>query len=841
VSARRLPLHLLFFLSGAAALAYEVLWMRRFSVLLGATAPAVAAALTAFFVGLGLGSYAFGRLAPRFTRPLRAFAVLEIVTALSALTVEPLLSATQPLYAWLYDGSGESVAYHLALRVGVAVVAVLVPATCMGGTLPLLAQLVAAKAQSLGVRAGGLYAVNTLGAACGALAVPAVLLPFFGTTGALAAVVTTSLLIAAGALLLSRLAEAQVAPASSTAQAAEPPAERKAKRKTARPVRRLTLTLAFFSGAITLGLQALATRAFALVHENSVYSFATVVAVFLAGLGGGAALARAALQRGIAPRGLVATGWAAAGVWMVMLPALFVRATGLDYLSGGQLLAHETQLAALVAAALLAPSVLLGLALPALMQEEGEASRQGGPAVGAVLAANTAGAILGPLLALFALAPAVGLWTAVSLLGALSLACAVIAARGAGRTVRRACVTGVAIASVAFLVAPPGSLPPMKLSGAERLLDLREGAFGSVAVVERDGHRRIKLNNFYVLGGTAAAGDERLQGHIPLLLHPQPDRVAYLGLGTGISLSAVSFHPIRDVLALELVPDVAAVARDWFREANLNVLGDPRVRVRAEDARSYVGATRDRFDVVVGDLVVPWRRGEASLYTRDSFESVRRVLAPGGLYCQWVPLYQISEGEFDSIAASFLDIFPRTTLWRDFNAGEAVAALIGHTDPGGLDADVADARSRGLNARPDRTNPYLSHPAGLWLYLVGPLDPGQQRFRSAPRNRDDSPWVELASPRLHLRIETGEASAFVGRSLKVRFDDFRSRPLAGTAAASLSAEHLEWRERGADIWEASLLSFEGDNSAADRLALAALARLPAEIQDAVLGGAVPPR
>jgi hypothetical protein len=176
------------------------------------------------------------------------------------------------------------------------------------------------------------------------------------------------------------------------------------------------------------------------------------------------------------------------------------------------------------------------------------------------------------------------------------------------------------------------------------------------------------------------------------------------------------------------------------------------VHIRAEDARSYVGATRERFDVVVGDLVVPWRRGESSLDTRDSFEAVRR----------------------------------------------------------------AD-----------------------WLYFVGPLDPSQERFRSAPRNRDADPWVELTSPRLHLRTESREATALVGRSLKARLDDMRSGPLAGTVAASLRAEHLEWRERGADIWGASLLSFEDDNAAADRLGLAALARLPVDIQAAVLGPRVP--
>jgi spermidine synthase len=376
----------------------------------------------------------------------------------------------------------------------------------------------------------------------------------------------------------------------------------------------------------------------------------------------------------------------------------------------------------------------------------------------------------------------------------------------------------------------------MKLTSTDRLLDVREGAFGSVAVVEHDGHRRIKLNNFYVLGGSAAAGDERLQGHIPLLLHPRPERVAYLGLGTGISLSAVRFHPVREAVALELVPEVVSAARDWFADANLGVLTDPRVRVRADDARSFVAATTERFDVVVGDLVVPWRRGESSLYTKDSFEAVRRVLAPGGLYCQWVPLHQISEPEFDSIAASFLDVFPQTTLWKgDFNAGEAVVALVGHTDPRGVVGAAADERTRQLAASPDRGNPYLTHPAGLWLYFAGTLDPSQRRFQAAPRNRDASPWVELASPRLHHRIESGEARAFVARPLKARLDAMRAQPLTGTPVASLDGRYLEWRDRGAEIWEASLLSFEGNDAAADRLALGALARLPAEIQAAVLG------
>src|SRR5205814_8821840 len=134
-----------------------------------------------------------------------------------------------------------------------------------------------------------------------------------------------------------------------------------------------------------------------------------------------------------------------------------------------------------------------------------------------------------------------------------------------------------------------------------------------------------------------------------------------------------------------------------------------------------------RFDVIVGDLVVPWRSGEASLYTSDHFAAARRALTPGGLFCQWLPMFQLSEAEFNIVAASFLDIFPSTTLWRgDFAPNAPAVALIGHLDGGEIDPVVVERRLREL--QPDDTNPILVHSAGFWMFLVGPLAPRQERF-----------------------------------------------------------------------------------------------------------------
>jgi hypothetical protein len=245
--------------------------------------------------------------------------------------VDPLLRTAPPVLTWLSDAPGNSAALQLAVKVALAIASVLIPATAMGGTLPVLAQFVAPRGESLGVRSGGLYAVNMFGACAGALAVPAVLLPAIGATGALGAAITINFLVATAALLLDRSNEPANLEPSPPVQGNRPSRE--------------TLILAAVSGGITLALEALASRAVALIHENSVYSFATVVAVLLAGLASGAAAARRALRRRVAPRALASIGWAGAGVWMVLLPALFVRITGLDYVTSARLLAHEAHLA----------------------------------------------------------------------------------------------------------------------------------------------------------------------------------------------------------------------------------------------------------------------------------------------------------------------------------------------------------------------------------------------------------------------------------------------------------------------------------------------------------------
>jgi spermidine synthase len=749
---------LLLFVSGAVALVYEVVWQRQFALVLGSGATATAAVLAAYFAGLGAGAWTVGRLAPRWTRPLRAYVVLEALVGVGALLVTPLLGGLEAFYPQLFGSLSGQPALFTSVRVAAAFVVLLIPTFCMGGTLPLLGGFVDRERRRLGLTADWLYVVNTAGAALGALSVPFLLLPRLGLTHAVWLCATLNLLLAAAAWWLDRR---QGTP---TPQAAPPPPPL---RRAAPDTTGRVLPLALISGFVTFALQVLWNRAFAQVHENSMHSFALIVAVVIFALAVGAQAARLGLRLGLSPQQLISRAWIAGGLVIVAGPWIFLRLTGgLGYLGegGGQI----PRLAGQALLALFAPMALVGVALPALMEQAGRAPGEAaGRVLGRLLAVNLAGSVTGALAAGFLLPGWLGLWAGLIWLGAVVLV--------AGLWVRQQRY-GLAHASAALLLLLPVSridLPRVKLdAGREQLLALAEGPHGITAVTEQAGSRRLKLNNHYALGGTAATGDERMQAHLPLLLHPAPRAVAFLGLGTGISAGGATFHPVERITAMELVPGVIAAARIHFRDANAGVLDDPRTTVVADDARNFLRGSGAKFDVIIGDLVVPWRQGEGALFTREQFAAARAALAPGGLFCQWLPLFQLTEEQLQIVLRTFLAEFPRAQVWRgDFSPTAPAIALVATSDGTGPDPELV--RRRLAEMRPDPANPHLLLPDAAWMHFAGMLESADLSAAETRLNTEDRPWVELLGP-----DTAGTAPWFTGRLFQDWLDALGIRSLA---------------------------------------------------------------
>ena len=799
--------------------------MRRLASVFGSGAAAAAAALSAMFLGMALGSAAFGRRAGRSASPLWAFGLLEIGVGCGALLSEPILRAWELLFPQLYRGLHASPAGFLAVRTALSMAALIVPTTFMGATFPYLAEALSRRGGRPGAHGAGLQAANALGGAAGALAVPFALLPILGALGSLAAAAASSIALGASAIALAsgRPPERAVFPAAVRPEDPSAGPQRPAI---------LLLALAFVSGAVLFAHEVFAARLFALVHENSAHAFAIIVAVFIAGLSAGAALARTLLLHGRGAASILGSSWVACGVFIVATPWL------LDALRGEVEGTALLPLAGTAAAVLLPAAIAGGMGLPAVMDLA--LSRPGastGPVLGKLLAANGIGCAAGPLIALAALAGGRGIrWSLHGtglLLAGLGIACAPLLRPGMRRPRLARVALAVAALAAAAVLLRPGDLPRLRAARAgENVVCLRESIHGTVAVLEDAMRRWVEVNGFYIIGGTASAGDERHQAHLPLLLHPAPRSAAFLGLGTGITAGAALLHPLREIAAVEILPDVAHAAVDHFADANGNLGSDPRVEIVVGDARSFLEGSGRAFDVVVGDLFVPWRPGEASLYTLEQFRAARKALREGGIFCQWLPLFQLSPADYRSIAASFVDVFPRTTVWRgDFFPSTPALALVGHTAEGPFDAEAVLAAGRELAPKLDRASPYLAHPSGIWLFLAGPLD--ARALAGERRNRDGYPAVELSSPAGSL---TRRRASFVGRDLERYLDGLRAAPLERTPLEALGPEALRMRDLGAALRRASLLVEEKQDAEGAALAREALDALPREIREALTGG-----
>jgi len=761
VDARRVALRTapLFFLYGAAALVVETTWLRWLRLLFGATAPATSATLVAFFAGQALGAAWAAR---RLVHPGRAAPRLALGAAIGAALVPLLLAAGErPLQA-VYDPLSEWPAALFALRFAVALGATAPAALCLGAALPALLAAGSARTGGLGSPGAGLYAVELGGAALGAAAAAFGLPVWLGVRGSYA--------LAAGVLVLV----AALAPRGEGAAPAPPTASARGRARAPATPEGATglVALAALSGFGTFAAQVLLVQAFAQVLNQSVQAFGAVLVVVLLSLAAGAAGTAAWLRRpGRDVDAALVGALVAAGLGLAAFPALlFLLTDGLRYLGGGGTWAGYVGAALGTAALSAGPALLPAAAVfpllfgrAARLPARTDSGSEGTPArrLARLFAANTAGAVAGALAAPFVLLPVFDLWPAFLALGLLYAGGALLV-RPASRRARRLRDVAVAGGFAALLVlASPLDLPLVARPEGAQVLYEETTPSGVVAVLERDGERLVQTDNHYALGGTAELVHEARQGHLPLLLHPEAARVAFVGTATGITAGAATAHPVQQIALVEIVPGVVRAARRFFADANRGVHDDPRATVVLDDARNFLAATSRRFDVVVADLFVPWRSGTGSLYTREHFENVRAHLREDGLFCQWLPLYQLDRDELRVVLATFLDVFPRAALFRgDFYGAYPIAAAVGFAgEPAGPEKVGGAARrlrARGLRDR------WVTDPAGVWSLYVAPLGPLRAELADVSRNTDDRPRLEFRAGRGHTGAGRGKLDPFTG-------------------------------------------------------------------------------
>lgn len=659
--------------SGFAGLGYQIVWTQQCALWLGHESASVLAVVGAFFGGLAAGALMFGSRIEASSKPLRWYVGCELVIAGWSLVLALAMpSVSDGLLSLI--GAQPSPFWQWAVAF-VGTFLLLLPATAaMGATLPAMEKLTT-QLQHSGRSIAPLYASNTIGAVVGVLAIAFWLAPELGLLRTAAVCIALNLLCALGAaLLFPRRAELPIASVS--------PDTRKA--------RSLLIPLAA-TGLLGIGYEVLVVRVLSEVAEDTVYTFALLLAVYLVGSALGAAFyQRLRLRVRDAERfgdGLLAALAftcliGTASLWYA--DALKRQLLALFGFGMSAALSVEAVLALVVFAL---PTVLMGM----VFSDQSNRANAAGVSFGRVLGVNTLGAATAPLLFGVLALPALGPKFALLLLCAGYLALIV------GRRWRSPALWLPASAAIALAVLGP-PLAIVEVPEGGHVVEYRDGVMAAVSVVEdAEGVRRLRINNRQQEGSSTSLRVDGRQAWLPLLLHPQPQRALFLGLGTGVTASTAAQDSAIEVDAVELLPEVIAASKHFA-----DVVSDqpnPRLHLIAADARRYVRASNRRYQIVVADNFHPARSGSGSLYTVEHFASVRERLSDDGVFCQWLPLHQLDNATLRSIVQSFLAVYPNASAMFASNSLQTpVLGLVGRRDDGRFDVDTLSHRLASVRA-----------------------------------------------------------------------------------------------------------------------------------------------
>ncbi|HEX6323135.1 MAG TPA: fused MFS/spermidine synthase [Vicinamibacterales bacterium] len=748
---------LLYGLSGAAALVYQVLWVRLLGLTFGVTVYAAATVLASFMAGLAAGSALGGRLADRARNPLWTFGLIELGAGITALASPVLLGAVQALFIRWHPGTSEGDVRLTLLRFFLSAIVLIVPAMLMGATLPVIVRAARAYAGHA-ARLGVLYGTNTIGAMTGTLAAGLWMVPALGMTRSFLLAAGLNAAIGLTAILASRRAVAAAVSTGDDLQSSLSDLQL--------PRRWAIAAIVLLSGFVALALEVVWFRVLAaIILRPTTYAFTIMLAAVLAGIGLGSYVAGLILRR-TRRWGL----WLAAaeiGTGVLALLSFRGMAWSFDVMRWSEefiaryLPDHLAPLLVGTFVSIFPAALMMGIALPiALAAWTAGGAGHPGRRLGDVYALNVAGSIAGSLAGGFVLLPWLGSHRSLVLLSLLMIAGAFLLLTGLERRWQAVlAASGIALGTLGAATLPDLNevVLPLRYGDAETLW--RKEGIQTTVTVQAGSPRVLLLNGLHQANDSA--GMVAFHKHLallPLALHPNPRTFLSVGLGGGATPGGASEYPGLDVDVVELSSAVVEGA-SFFSHVNNDVLRQPRVRVMVGDGRTHLMVTRRRYDVVTADAILPTYAGAGAMYSADYYRLVKKVLTPSGIVAQWIA--PTGTEQWKMLVRTFLSVFPEATLWSR-------SILIGghgplRIDPGAIAIKESDARLMALLGR-DGTLPLdtlltrmTAGPDELRAFVgEGPIltddRPRVEYFLSLP---EDDPAIDLTplrgDARRHLR------------------------------------------------------------------------------------------
>ena len=785
---------LFFFGSGFSSLVFEVLWERMLMQVFGSTTFAISTLLTAFMAGLALGSVIGGRFASKLKRPLLVYGLLEGSIGLYALVVPWLLSWLPTLYGAIFETFLDDFYLFSLLRFIAVFVILLLPTSLMGATLPIVSQWMARHDHLFQSSIGLLYGANTFGACLGCFAAGFVLLPWLGLT-------TTNWIFAFANFVLCAL----VWIGSRTLLAPGALAARKEEREEDDEIldylgvevaldlpptwliRAVLIIFALF-GAISMSYQVLWTRAYVIVLGSSTYSFTLILVSFLIGLSSGSALISATLSRIKHPL------WVLAMTQIGMAAAATISFFVLDHLPevlfhrlrGSISTAHEVYAFnfGLVGLVVFIPTFLQGMAFPLVVRALVGEREDSGERVGTLYAFNTVGAIVGSFAAGFGLLPWLGLTTSITLVVTANITGGLLIGIGAllwRRDTRRTSALAILfVAATALFVFSP-QIDRIKLTRglfrtywARELFDAKklakdnpeliyykDGITVTTSVERRGELITLKGNGKAEASDGADMATQILVGLTPFVFHSAregaeigEEESVMVGYGSGVTAGGSLQWPLKHLEVIEIEEAMLEAAK-LFGHVNHKPWEDPRAEIIISDGRNYLEYNDRLYDVIVSEPSNPWIAGVASLFTVEHFKRAERHLEPGGIFSQWVQLYEMDPENVKVIFATFAQAFEHVLVFSSMPKGTDLI-LIGSNQPIPMPADGFARAMKIPSVAAELERAGIEDMYDFYGLMFMNHEEFDAFARGAQLNTDDNGYLEFEAPKDLVRYDRGE-------------------------------------------------------------------------------------
>jgi len=767
---------ILFFLSGACGLVYEMIWVRKLGLIFGNTTFAISTVLAVFMGGLGLGSIFFGKKIDRHGQPLLWYGFLEIGIGLFCFLTPSLWIFIEKFYVWAYQALHLNFWQFSIFRFFLCFAFLFIPTFLMGGTLPLLTKFLLRDCRQTAKAVGFLYGVNTLGAVLGVLVASFFAIYYFGLSGTIFIASGVNILIGLSVLFFARL---QILISDHDVQEEIVPSSDKDKRGDDASYGRMSekmlfmiLLLAFgLSGFTSMAYELCWTKVLALCLGSSVYSFALMLASFLTGLAMGSLVISWLAKRvriNFYLFGLIEILIAFFVLWGIntfdQMPFYFLQLFAIFGKNSQVFHFAKFMLASLI---ILPPTIFIGCTFAIVTQLLNRSSVTTGTIVGRAYFINTLGCIAGSVLSGFVLVPWIGIYKTLIvmivvnfLIGLVVLLLSqkrfsflqILAAVGAivftGLLLLQVHPWSQGLLTTNIAIDPNTYLGHNKfeiLTAAQQaeLLYYKEGLSGTVAVKRTSDSVSLSINaNVDASSGTDMY-TQLMLGHLPSLLAKKHGRALVIGMGSGVTLGALATYGYEQIHCVELEGAVIEAAK-YFSKENRNVLADPRIKNFVNDGRNHLLAEKFAYDVIVSEPSSPWMAGVANLFTKEQFELMKKRLLPQGVVCQWLNIYSMSPKNVQMIVKTFYSVFPHTSLWQSTGAD---LLLIGSIQPIVYDRAAIDKEiKKNLLLQNDLKQFKIYDAAGLLACFLLAEDEVAAMSKDALMNTDNFPFLEYFAP-----------------------------------------------------------------------------------------------